>query len=148
MSHIASPPLLLSSSLVQDRSLPQAQVGDLFVIHDTGAHSHSMGFQYNGKLRAPELLVRAGGKRVDLIRGRETIAGLFANTSLPTDLRPDPLALPEPYPYDGAVNTNKQASPLSAFLTSPKNAAGVAALAFGFGVVCSVLLSGGSILRR
>lgn len=47
---------------VQSRNLPaDAAVGDLFVIHDTGAHSHSMGFQYNGKLRAPELLIRSSG---------------------------------------------------------------------------------------
>ena len=45
----------------KDRPLPRAQVGDLFVIYDTGAHSHSMGFQYNGKLRAPEVLLRADG---------------------------------------------------------------------------------------
>ena len=43
------------------RELPEAQVGDLFVIYDTGAHSHSMGFQYNGKLRAPEVLLSATG---------------------------------------------------------------------------------------
>uniref|UniRef100_M4BSZ3 Diaminopimelate decarboxylase n=1 Tax=Hyaloperonospora arabidopsidis (strain Emoy2) TaxID=559515 RepID=M4BSZ3_HYAAE len=45
----------------KDRPLSKAQVGDLFVIHDTGAHSHSMGFQYNGKLRAPEVLLRGDG---------------------------------------------------------------------------------------
>lgn len=45
----------------KDRPLPRAEVGDLFVIHDTGAHSHSMGFQYNGKLRAPEVLIRPDG---------------------------------------------------------------------------------------
>lgn len=45
----------------KDRPLPLAEVGDLFVIHDTGAHSHSMGFQYNGKLRAPEVLIRSDG---------------------------------------------------------------------------------------
>lgn len=46
----------------KDRPLPKAKVGDLFVIHDTGAHSHSMGFQYNGKLRAPEVLLRGDGR--------------------------------------------------------------------------------------
>lgn len=64
----------------KDQSLPSdCGVGDLFVIHDTGAHSHSMGFQYNGKLRAPELLHRCDGT-VKLIRSRETIQGLYANT--------------------------------------------------------------------
>ncbi|GBG33657.1 Diaminopimelate decarboxylase [Hondaea fermentalgiana] len=68
------------------RLLPQAQVGDLFVIADTGAHSHSMGFQYNGKLRAPEVLLRNAGADDALIREGETIEGLFANTHMPEDL--------------------------------------------------------------
>ena len=55
-----------------DRELPEAVVGDLFVIHDTGAHSHSMGFQYNGKLRAPEILLKEDGS-YKLIRRRGTI---------------------------------------------------------------------------
>ena len=74
----------------KDRALPKdAQVGDLFVIHETGAHSHSMGFQYNGKLRAPELLLRGDGRRatakvkVELIRKRETIESLFENCVMP-----------------------------------------------------------------
>jgi len=67
----------------KDRPLPSsASVGDLFVIHDTGAHSHSMGFQYNGKLRAPELLLRADGS-VDLIRERETTESLSAICVMP-----------------------------------------------------------------
>ena len=72
----------------KERDLPaDASRGDLFVIHDTGAHSHSMGFQYNGKLRAPEVLIRSGDNgeakgRVDLIRTRETIEGLYANTKI------------------------------------------------------------------
>ena len=70
----------------KDRSLPSsAGVGDLFVIHDTGAHSHSMGFQYNGKLRAPELLLREDGS-ISLIRERETIESLFSNCIMPDDL--------------------------------------------------------------
>ena len=70
----------------KDRSLPSsASVGDLFVIHDTGAHSHSMGFQYNGKLRAPELLLREDGS-ISLIRERETIESLFSNCVMPDDL--------------------------------------------------------------
>mmetsp|Transcript_22646 Transcript_22646/g.64345 ORF Transcript_22646/g.64345 Transcript_22646/m.64345 type:complete len:431 (+) Transcript_22646:79-1371(+) len=74
----------------KNRELPKSRVGDLFVIHDTGAHSHSMGFQYNGKLRAPEVLLRGGEGRPDdvLVRDRETIEGLFANTHLPADLAP------------------------------------------------------------
>ena len=70
----------------KDRRLPRADVGDLFVIHDTGAHSHSMGFQYNGKLRAPELLLRDGGRDAFLIRDRERIAQLYEHTHIPPDL--------------------------------------------------------------
>ena len=56
------------------------EVGDLFVIHDSGAHSHSMGFQYNGKLRAPELLIRNGAEgEITLIRNREKIEDLYSN---------------------------------------------------------------------
>jgi len=55
----------------KDRELPKGEIGDLFVIYDTGAHSHSMGFQYNGKLRAPEVL--SIGEEVKLNRRRETI---------------------------------------------------------------------------
>lgn len=54
----------------KDRELPEAEVGDIFIIYDTGAHSHSMGFQYNGKLRAPELLLY--NSKIRLIRRRET----------------------------------------------------------------------------
>ncbi|KAL3658019.1 hypothetical protein V7S43_017061 [Phytophthora oleae] len=69
----------------KDRPLPKAQVGDLFVIHDTGAHSHSMGFQYNGKLRAPEVLLRPNGGD-SLIRERETYESLYGNCVVPEDL--------------------------------------------------------------
>ena len=51
-----------------------------------GAHSHSMGFQYNGKLRAPELLLRSDGVRVDLVRARESLHCLYDNTVMPADL--------------------------------------------------------------
>jgi len=71
----------------KDRALPKAKVGDLFVIHDTGAHSHSMGFQYNGKLRAPEVLLRGPNRDTeDLIRDAETIESLYTNTHVPKDL--------------------------------------------------------------
>jgi diaminopimelate decarboxylase len=71
----------------KDRSLPaSAGLGDLFVIHDTGAHAHSMGFQYNGKLRAPELLLRPDGS-VSVIRERETMESLYGNCRMPVDLQ-------------------------------------------------------------
>lgn len=60
-----------------DRALPRIDIGDIAVIHDTGAHGHSMGFNYNGKLRSAELLLKPDGK-VELIRRAETLEDLFA----------------------------------------------------------------------
>lgn len=60
-----------------DRQLPKVDNGDLLVIHDTGAHGHSMGFQYNGKLRSAELLLREDGS-IKQIRRAETIDDYFA----------------------------------------------------------------------
>lgn len=125
---------------MQDREgLPStAEVGDLFVIHDTGAHSHSMGFQYNGKLRAPELLIRCSEesgstasspsttsscsgpgyngpldkRAVHLIREREDVHCLFDNTVMPQDLMPSPAVLPAAYPYAGRLGKPKGAPTL------------------------------------
>ncbi len=55
-----------------DRELPPIDIGDYVVIHDTGAHGHSMGFNYNGKLRSAEFLLRSDGK-FELIRRAETV---------------------------------------------------------------------------
>ena len=60
-----------------DRLLPKIDRGDLLVIHDTGAHGHSMGYNYNGKLRSAELLLREDGSVV-LIRRAETPEDYFA----------------------------------------------------------------------
>jgi len=60
-----------------DRALPKLAPGDLVVIHDAGAHGFAMGFQYNGKLRSAELLLREDGSVVQ-IRRAETIADYFA----------------------------------------------------------------------
>lgn len=60
-----------------ERSLPEIQRGDLLVIHDSGAHGHAMGFQYNGKLRSAELLLKENGD-VELIRRAETYEDYFA----------------------------------------------------------------------
>lgn len=60
-----------------NRKLPQIDAGDYLVIHDTGAHGHAMGFNYNGKLRSAELLLQPDGS-VRLIRRAETLADLFA----------------------------------------------------------------------
>ena len=60
-----------------DRQLPKIDPGDILVIHDAGAHGHSMGFQYNGKLRSAELLLQEDGS-VRQIRRAETIDDYFA----------------------------------------------------------------------
>ncbi len=60
-----------------NRLLPELEPGDTVVIHDTGAHGHSMGFNYNGKLRSAELLLRENGDVVQ-IRRTETIDDYFA----------------------------------------------------------------------
>lgn len=60
-----------------DRKLPPIEKGDLLAIHDSGAHGHSMGFNYNGKTRAAELLLCKGGS-VELIRRAETVEDYFA----------------------------------------------------------------------
>lgn len=59
------------------RELQPVEDGDILVIHDSGAHGHAMGFQYNGRLRPKELMLRADG-RVELIRRAETVADYFA----------------------------------------------------------------------
>lgn len=60
-----------------DRRLPAIQKGNFLVIHTTGAHGHAMGFQYNGKLRSAELLLKPNGK-VECIRRAETLDDYFA----------------------------------------------------------------------
>ena len=60
-----------------DRNLPRMDIGDIVVLHDAGAHGHAMGFNYNGKLRSAELLLKAEGT-VQMIRRAETIADYFA----------------------------------------------------------------------
>ena len=60
-----------------DRHLPKIEVGDLLVIHDSGAHGYSMGYNYNGRLRAAEVLLREDGGD-ELIRRAETPADYFA----------------------------------------------------------------------
>lgn len=60
-----------------DRMLPKIDMGDYFVIHDTGAHGFSMGYNYNGKLKSAELLLREDGS-VQLIRRAETPKDYFA----------------------------------------------------------------------
>ena len=60
-----------------DRELPEIDKGDLLVIHDTGAHGHAMGYNYNGRLRSAEILLKEDGS-TELIRRAETPDDYFA----------------------------------------------------------------------
>jgi diaminopimelate decarboxylase len=60
-----------------DRMLPEIEVGDILAIHNSGAHGHAMGFNYNGKLRSSELLLREDSSVVE-IRRAETTDDLFS----------------------------------------------------------------------
>ena len=60
-----------------DRKLPKIDMGDYLIIHDTGAHGFSMGYNYNGKLRSSELLLKEDGS-VEMIRRAETPKDYFA----------------------------------------------------------------------
>jgi diaminopimelate decarboxylase len=69
------------------RRLPEIEDGDILCIHDTGAHGHSMGFNYNGRLRSKELLLRADGS-VALIRREERPTDYFATLAFEKDVMP------------------------------------------------------------
>ena len=60
-----------------ERSLPEIEIGDILCIHDTGAHGFSMGYNYNGKLRSAEVLLKEDGSW-KLIRRAETVQDYFA----------------------------------------------------------------------
>ena len=66
-----------SDKFAIDRMLPEVETGDLLVIHDTGAHGHAMGYQYNGRLRSAEVLLQEDGS-ARLIRRAETPEDYFA----------------------------------------------------------------------
>lgn len=66
-----------NDKFARQRELPQARVGDTLVIHDTGAHGFSMGYQYNGRLRSAEILYQEDGS-ARLIRRAETPEDYFA----------------------------------------------------------------------
>ena len=65
-----------------DRHLPRIDAGDILIIHDTGAHGHAMGFNYNGKLRSQELLLQQDGS-IRRIRRAETLNDYFATLDFP-----------------------------------------------------------------
>ncbi len=60
-----------------DRMLPKIEIGDLLVIHDTGAHGFAMGYNYNGKLKSAEILLKQDGS-FELIRRAETPKDYFS----------------------------------------------------------------------
>ena len=66
-----------SDKFAIDRMLPEIEIGDYLVIHDTGAHGFSMGYNYNGRLHSAELLLKEDGS-VQLIRRAQTIKDYFA----------------------------------------------------------------------
>ena len=70
-----------------DRRLPAVQDGDILAIHDAGAHGHSMGFNYNGKLRCAELLLENGSVR--LIRRAEKPSDYFATLDIDEAFSPE-----------------------------------------------------------
>lgn len=69
-----------------DRALPKIDLGDRIVIHDTGAHGFSMGYNYNGKLRSAEILLHEDG-RFSLIRRAETPKDYFATFDFSDEYR-------------------------------------------------------------
>jgi diaminopimelate decarboxylase len=60
-----------------DRMLPEIEMGDYLIIHDTGAHGYAMGYNYNGRLKSAELLLQTDGT-ARLIRRAETPKDYFA----------------------------------------------------------------------
>lgn len=69
-----------------DRMLPKIDIGDLLVLHDTGAHGYAMGYNYNGKLRSAEVLLKEDGSS-ELIRRAETPADYFATFDYDEELQ-------------------------------------------------------------
>lgn len=67
------------------RTLPITAEGDILVIHDTGAHGHAMGFNYNANLRPKELLLRTDGS-IEMIRRAETVKDYFATLDFEKDI--------------------------------------------------------------
>ncbi|HIV00444.1 MAG TPA: diaminopimelate decarboxylase [Candidatus Stercoripulliclostridium merdipullorum] len=70
-----------SDKFAVDRMLPPVEKGDLLFIHEAGAHGHSMGYNYNGKLRSAEVLLHPDGT-FDLIRRAEKPSDYFATLDI------------------------------------------------------------------
>ena len=69
-----------------NRLLPKVEIGDYLVIHDTGAHGRSMGYNYNGRLRCAEVMLKEDGS-LELIRRAETPNDYFATLDICTDIK-------------------------------------------------------------
>lgn len=67
-----------------DRPLPHTEIGDVLVIHDAGAHGHAMGYNYNGRLRCAEYLLRPD-ESLQLIRRAQTMKDYFATLDVDPD---------------------------------------------------------------
>lgn len=65
-----------NDKFAKNRHLPKTERGDILIIHDTGAHGHAMGFNYNGRLRPKELMLKPNSS-VELIRRAETEEDYF-----------------------------------------------------------------------
>jgi len=66
------------------RAMPDIEDGDILIIHDTGAHGHAMGFNYNGSLKPKELMLMEDGS-VELIRREETVDDYFTTLTFKKD---------------------------------------------------------------
>ena len=69
-----------------DRLLPHTEIGDILVIHDAGAHGHSMGYNYNGRLRCAEYLMHADGT-LQMIRRAQTVQDYFATLDVDNEFK-------------------------------------------------------------
>ena len=75
-----------SDKFAVDRKLPELEIGDYLFIHESGAHGHSMGYNYNGKLRSAEILLKPDGS-YKLIRRAETPDDYFATLDIYPEFR-------------------------------------------------------------
>ena len=75
-----------SDKFAVDRKLPELEIGDYLFIHEAGAHGHSMGYNYNGKLRSAEILLKPDGS-YKLIRRAETPDDYFATLDIYPEFR-------------------------------------------------------------
>jgi diaminopimelate decarboxylase len=112
-----------------DRELPSgANIGDLAVIHDVGAHGHAMGFNYNGKLRSAEYLWSPDGT-VSTIRNAETYCDLFH--TLPNSCAVTKLTCCSKKGYLAVPAVSLVLGVLALKLNSSKNSSSALLLGFG-----------------